>query len=203
MVSFSITKAAIIAISLTSTVQSISIVNNYFDRAVELFQQTEKQLPHFFQIHKEEESKDDVQSQGINTKPVPGGSPIEVCDNALPQLLTLEEVIISPNPPEVGANLTFTAKGKIDKTIVDGAYVEVDVRYGFIKLIHQTYDICEEITKIDLECPIEKGEQIIKKIVEIPDEVPPGKYIVNARAFTKDDEFITCLTATIEFPYKK
>ncbi|KAI5951085.1 NPC2 [Candida jiufengensis] len=204
MVSF--TKITILAISLISSVHSVSIVNNYIDRAIAVFHQTEKQLPHFFHINKQESENSEeslINNQGINTKPVPGGSPIEVCDIALPQLLDLKEVIISPNPPQTGANLTFTAKGNIDKTIVDGAYVEVDVRYGFIKLIHQTYDICEEITKIDLECPIEKGEQIIKKIVEIPDEVPPGKYIVNARAFTKDDEFITCLSATIEFPYKK
>ena len=43
---------------------------------------------------------------------------------------------------------------------------------------------------------------MITKEVEIPEEVPPGKYLVTARAFTKDDEYITCLTATVEFPYQ-
>ncbi|CAI5755686.1 unnamed protein product [Candida verbasci] len=137
---------------------------------------------------------------GDNTKPVPGDSPIEICDFKESQLLKLQEIIIAPNPPKAGSNLTFTATGYISKTIEDGAYVEVDVRYGFIKLVHQTFDLCEEVQKVDLECPIQKGNQIISKVVEIPQEVPPGKYLVNARAYTKDDEYITCLTAQIEFP---
>lgn len=54
--------------------------------------------------------------------------------------------------------------------------------------------------KVDLECPIKKGEHVISKVVEIPEEVPPGKYLVTARAYTKNDEYITCLTATVIFP---
>ena len=56
-------------------------------------------------------------------------------------MLHLDEVIVTPNPPVAGQNLTFTAVGTLDKTIEEGAYVEVEVRYGFIKLIHQTYDL--------------------------------------------------------------
>ncbi|KAK6463134.1 Phosphatidylglycerol/phosphatidylinositol transfer protein [Scheffersomyces coipomensis] len=136
----------------------------------------------------------------VDEKPVPGDSPIVQCDASQPQILSLESVVIDPNPPLRGANLTFIANGYISEDIEEGAYVEVDVRYGFIKLIHQTFDFCEEVSKIDLECPISKGQQVITKEVAIPNEVPPGKYIVNARAYTKDDVFITCLTATIEFP---
>lgn len=133
-------------------------------------------------------------------KPVPGGSPIQQCDAFAPQILTLQKVTVDPNPPLKGANLTFVAEGFLSANVEDGAYVEVDVRYGYIRLIHQTFDLCEEITKVDLECPILKGKQVIEKTVEIPKEVPPGKYTVYARAFTKDDEFITCLTTTIVFP---
>ncbi|KAI5968812.1 NPC2 [Candida margitis] len=196
------TKIAIAAVSTLATVNSLSLFNEYVDRALAVFNTPDELNSHlailqqkFFNIQSDSHVVDD-------TKPVPGKSPIEVCDYSSKQLLTLDEIVISPNPPEAGVNLTFTAKGTIDKTITDGAYVEVDVRYGFIKLIHQTYDICKEITKVDLECPIEKGKQVITKEVEIPEEVPPGKYFVTARAYTKDDEYITCLTATIEFPYQ-
>lgn len=137
---------------------------------------------------------------GPDERPIPGDSPIVQCDVTEPQILNLQSVILEPNPPVRGENLTIVAKGFLSKTIEEGAYVEVDVRYGFIKLIHQTFDICEEVGKVDLECPIEKGQQIIMKQVEIPSEVPPGKYMVNARAYTKDDEFITCLSGSVEFP---
>ncbi|ODV79890.1 uncharacterized protein CANTADRAFT_21167 [Suhomyces tanzawaensis NRRL Y-17324] len=134
-----------------------------------------------------------------DNKPVPGDSPIVQCEASEPQILNLQKVVIDPNPPNRGQNLTFTAVGVLSQDVEDGAYVEVDVRYGFIKLVHQTFDLCEEITKVDLECPIKKGPQTIKKTVEIPNEVPPGKYIINARAYTKDDVFITCLSATVDF----
>lgn len=133
-------------------------------------------------------------------RPIPGNSPIIQCDAQTPQLLDLQKVVIDPNPPEKGKNLTFVAEGVLKQTITDGAYVEVDVRYGFIRLIHQTYDLCEEVHNVDLECPIKKGAQTISKKVAIPEEVPPGKYLVIARAYTKEDALITCLTALVEFP---
>lgn len=136
---------------------------------------------------------------GQDDKPVPGDSGIVQCQILEEQILSLESVEIAPNPPIRGENLTFVAKGTLSKDIVDGAYAEVDVRYGFIKLLHETYDVCEEITKVDLDCPIESGKQVITKTVEIPYEVPPGHYTVNVKAYTKDDELITCLTATVDF----
>ncbi|WPK25406.1 hypothetical protein PUMCH_002719 [Australozyma saopauloensis] len=135
-----------------------------------------------------------------NEKPIPGNAPIVQCEALNPQILDLQEVIIDPSPPVKGQNLTFSATGYLSKDVEDGAYVEVDVRFGFIRLIHQTYDLCEQVENVDLECPIKKGKQVITKQVEIPAEVPPGKYVVNARAFDKDDKLITCLTATVEFP---
>lgn len=136
---------------------------------------------------------------GQDERPVPGNSPIIQCDVSSPQLLDLQRVVIDPNPPAKGQNLTFVATGYLSQDILDGAYVDVDVRYGYIRLIHQTFDVCEEVTNVDLECPIKKGQQVISKSVEIPNEVPPGKYIVNARAYTKEDVLITCLSATVEF----
>ncbi|SGZ47661.1 CIC11C00000005897 [Sungouiella intermedia] len=136
---------------------------------------------------------------GQDERPVPGNSPIIQCDAKTPQILDLQRVVIDPNPPAKGQNLTFVATGFLSEDITDGAYVDVDVRYGYIRLIHQTFDLCEEVTNVDLECPIKEGQQIISKLVEIPNEVPPGKYIVNARAYTKEDVLITCLSATVEF----
>lgn len=132
-------------------------------------------------------------------KPVPGNSPIVQCDVSYPQVLKLQRVIIDPNPPVRGENLTFTATGLLRQDIVDGAYVEIDVKFGFIRLIKKTYDLCDQVQNIDLECPIRRGKQEITETVEIPADVPPGRYIVNARAYTKDDELITCLTVDMTF----
>lgn len=132
-------------------------------------------------------------------KPVPGDSPVAICDITEPQILDLQSVSISPNPPERGANLTIHAKGFLSKEVAEGAYVDVDVRYGYIKLVSQTFDLCEEIENVDLTCPLDKGKYDLVKTVELPDQVPPGKYVVYARAYTVADELITCITATVVF----
>ena len=135
---------------------------------------------------------------GVDEKPVPGDSPVAVCDVSEKQILLLDKVVIHPNPPVGGANLTLYAEGYLSRDVEDGAYVDVDVAYGFIKLVHQRFDLCEQLAKIDENCPIEKGWRNIKQEFELPPEVPPGRYIVSARAYTKDDKYITCLTATVD-----
>lgn len=132
-------------------------------------------------------------------KPVPGNSGIKQCQIASSQLLTVQKVDIAPSPPVRGQNLTFSAAGLLAKPVTAGAYAHVTVRYGLIKMIDQIYDICDEIPKIDLSCPIEQGQINITKSVEIPAEVPPGKYVVQVEAFTAKDELITCLWHSIEF----
>ena len=68
-----------------------------------------------------------------------------------------------------------------------------------IRLITTTADLCEQVQNVDLECPIEKGEISIVKSVDLPKEIPPGKYTVLADVYTVDNEPITCLTATVVF----
>lgn len=133
------------------------------------------------------------------SKPIPGDSPLAVCDTSDAQLLTIRQVDLDPNPPQRGANLTIYGVGELAKEVTDGAYVDVTVNYGYIRLIQQTYDLCEQLPEIDMECPLQKGDYSIEKIVELPAQIPPGKYTVTARAYTVDDELISCLTGSMVF----
>lgn len=138
-----------------------------------------------------------------NTKPINGESPLYQCDILDKQLVEIKEVNLDPNPPVRGENLTISANGEVFETIEEGAYIDVEVRLGYIRLLSQTFDLCETLEDNDIEglsCPIEPGEYNIKKIVEIPGEVPPGKYVVVERAYTEKDDLITCLTGEVVFP---
>lgn len=132
---------------------------------------------------------------------IPGDSPIATCDDELSEsdLLDIQSLVISPNPPEKGQNLTITATGTLRQSVEEGAYVLVDVKYGLIRLLRTKLDLCEQTAKIDLPCPIEKGERTIEKVVELPKVIPPGRYVVNAQVFTKDDDRVTCLNARVQF----
>ncbi|CCG80784.1 Phosphatidylglycerol/phosphatidylinositol transfer protein [Taphrina deformans PYCC 5710] len=135
---------------------------------------------------------------------IPGDSPIDTCTSPAPDtdLIFIDSVSISPNPPERGQNLTITASGTVKEDILEGAYVEIDVKYGLIRLIHQTLDLCEQTEKVDLACPIKEGQVSLERVVELPQAIPPGKYTVNARVFTSDDREVTCLVARVAFGVK-
>ena len=47
------------------------------------------------------------------------------------------------------------------------------VKYGFITLIRQTADLCDQLGNVDLKCPLEKGDMILTKKVDLPKQIPP------------------------------
>lgn len=98
-----------------------------------------------------------------------------------------------------GKSLTITAKGRFNEDIAEGAKIHLQVKYGLITIIRQTADLCDTVKNVDLECPLEKGARTLTKDVDLPNQIPPGKYTVLADVVTKDEEKITCLTATVTF----
>jgi len=138
---------------------------------------------------------------------VPGDNPLTFCQEQHDDdILTLEKVDLSPNPPKAGEPLLIKATGTLsrDITVEDNAVVDIVVKYGFIKLLSTQADLCEQIKNVDMECPIKKGPITITKEVQLPKEIPPGKYSVHANAITNDDDKkekdkITCLEANVVF----
>jgi len=130
---------------------------------------------------------------------VPGENPLSFCSDASKDLLIIEKVDLDPNPPEAGKPLSISAKGNLTADIEKGAKIHLQVKYGLITLINQEADLCEQVKQVDLECPLKKGELELTKDVDLPNQIPPGRYTVLADVFTKDGDKITCLTATVVF----
>ncbi|DAA74854.1 TPA_exp: Phosphatidylglycerol/phosphatidylinositol transfer protein [Trichophyton benhamiae CBS 112371] len=133
---------------------------------------------------------------------VPGDNPLMYCADPSENLLQIERVDLSPNPPLPGQPLVIKASGITAKEIKKGATVQLQVTYGFLQLINQEMDLCDQTEKVGLDCPLEKGKMVLKKSVDIPPQVPPGKYIVRADVSSAEGEPITCLTATVVFEIK-
>ncbi|KAH9887848.1 ML domain-containing protein [Xylariomycetidae sp. FL2044] len=135
---------------------------------------------------------------------VPGDSPLEFCDtDHSKDIVSIESVDLLPNPPESGAELVIRATGTVFEPIEEGAYVNLVVKYGLIRLVNTKADLCEQVSEVDLECPIDKGVLSITKAVDIPKEVPPGTYNVYAEVVNNNSKPITCLQATVKFGGKK
>ncbi|KAJ9620439.1 Phosphatidylglycerol/phosphatidylinositol transfer protein [Taxawa tesnikishii (nom. ined.)] len=114
--------------------------------------------------------------------PVPGDNPLLYCAKPDKDILTIEKVDLTPNPPAAGQTLTIQAKGTFSEDVKEGAKVHLQVKYGLIRIINQEADLCDNIKNVDLECPLKRG-----------------KYTVLADVYTKDNDKITCLTATVVF----
>ncbi|KAJ7485925.1 MD-2-related lipid-recognition domain-containing protein [Mycena latifolia] len=116
-------------------------------------------------------------------------------------VLQLESLTISPDPPVPGKDLTITAKGYARESIEDGAYADVTVKLGLIKLLSKTFDICEEARKanVSISCPVAEGKYVVVQTVVLPKEIPPAKFIVQVRAYTVDDDDMLCLDLEVDF----
>lgn len=72
-----------------------------------------------------------------------------------------------------GKTLVIEAAGTLHERIEKGATVLLEVKYGLITLIRQTADLCEQIENVDLHCPLEKGDMVLKTQVDLPKQIPP------------------------------
>ncbi|EHL02735.1 E set [Glarea lozoyensis ATCC 20868] len=131
---------------------------------------------------------------------IPGDNPLIHCKKDHDEnILVLDHVNLTPNPPVPGQKLTIEAVGTLSEKIEQGAYVNLQVKYGLIKLLSTRADMCEQIANVDLKCPVDKGKITLTKDVDIPKEIPGGTYTVVADAYTQDEKKIVCLEATVKF----
>lgn len=56
----------------------------------------------------------------------------------------LKSITVSPDPPVPGKPLSVTAVADVLETIEEGAYADVLVKLGLIKLLQKRFDVCEE-----------------------------------------------------------
>jgi len=132
---------------------------------------------------------------------VAGDNPLTYCKKEHDSdILILDHVNLDPNPPAVGQTLTIEAVGTLTQALEKGAYVNLQVKYGLIRLVNMRQDLCDQVANVDLDCPIDEGKITIVKDVQLPKEIPPGTYTVFADAYTKDGkDKIICLEATVKF----
>ncbi len=136
-------------------------------------------------------------------KTIPGNNPMMLCDDVEVHEVTISSLDVLPNPPEPGSALNIEAVGTVHKAVTNGSYVQVSVKWGYVGLLNQRFDLCDGLKEVNLSCPLAKGTQAhVTKQVELPREIPPGKYHVEARAYSEDGEPLICLEATVQMKLK-
>ncbi|KAF8756164.1 Glutamine amidotransferases class-II [Rhizoctonia solani] len=88
----------------------------------------------------------------------------------------IKSIEVSPDPPKPGQDLTVTVIATADQPIEEGAYADVTVKLGLIKLLNKRFDICEEARNANatIQCPVQKGDHTVVQTVALPKEIPRG-----------------------------
>ncbi|KAL5639544.1 hypothetical protein ACGC1H_006240 [Rhizoctonia solani] len=116
----------------------------------------------------------------------------------------IKSIKLSPDPPQIGKDLTITARGVVTQRIEEGAYADVTVKLGLVKLLHKQFDICEEArnNNVTVQCPVKPGEYEIVQTVQLPRETPRAKFVVDVKGFTSEealDTDLACLQLKVDF----
>ncbi|KAF8974000.1 ML domain-containing protein [Flammula alnicola] len=113
----------------------------------------------------------------------------------------IESIEVFPDPPKPGEDLTVKVKGIAKEVVEEGAYADVTVKLGLVKLLQKTFDVCEEARNANasVQCPVEKGSYIVEQTVALPKEIPKAKFSVDVKGYTVEDIDLLCLKLKINF----
>ncbi|WWD04914.1 phosphatidylglycerol/phosphatidylinositol transfer protein [Kwoniella europaea PYCC6329] len=113
----------------------------------------------------------------------------------------LKSIHVTPDPPVPGKNLTVEVEADVIEPIKEGAYADVTVKLGLIKLLQKQFDVCEEARNANatVQCPVSPGPYKVKQTVELPKEIPKAKFSVQVRGYTDEDEDMVCLDLFVDF----
>ncbi|KAF8271402.1 ML domain-containing protein [Lactarius quietus] len=118
--------------------------------------------------------------------------------------IQIDSITVSPDPPKPGQDLTVTVKAHAQERVQEGAYADVSVKLGLIKLLQKQFDLCEEARNANtsVQCPVEKGAYEVVHTVTLPKEVPRAKFTINVRGYTVDDDDLFCVDLKVDFMTK-
>lgn len=116
-------------------------------------------------------------------------------------VIQIKSISLSPDPPKPGQDLTVTVVGTAQQRVEDGAYANVVVKLGLIKLLSKRFDVCEEARNANasIQCPVEQGDYTVVETVALPKEIPQAKFTVAVAGYTVDEEDLLCLDLKIDF----
>ena len=117
-------------------------------------------------------------------------------------LLSLKDLKITPDPPVRGQPLTIAFEGDLREPIEGSEMVNIQVKYGVIKIVDMTTNLCEELGKVDdvPQCPFSPGHWRFNHTEVLPSDIPPGRYTLTIEAYSKKfKKGIFCISGTFRF----
>ncbi|KAF5356009.1 hypothetical protein D9756_003831 [Leucocoprinus leucothites] len=127
-----------------------------------------------------------------------------ICGEDENPIVDIQSIVVSPDPPAPGKDLTVKVKAKTSETIKEGAFADVTVKLGLIKLLTKTFDLCEEARNANasVQCPAAPGPYEVEQTVSLPREIPRAKFNVHIDSYSADEEPLFCLDLEADFRWR-
>ncbi|GBF99574.1 hypothetical protein Rsub_12199 [Raphidocelis subcapitata] len=110
----------------------------------------------------------------------------EACDaDAAP--FKASEVLLAPDPPRIGEQVTFTIKAAADRDVAAGA-IGMSVAFMGTPIFEGSDDLCAKTA-----CPIAPGPIQIDYVQDLPPIAPPGDYDVTLKARDAAGQELLCV----------
>ena len=118
--------------------------------------------------------------------------------------LSIASSAVITRPP-----IRIEVAGRLLEDLLPGTTLELIVKYGMLRLLRLTVDVCDELDNMndgngdeDIgKCPISKGAKSLRKTFELPDNIPPGDYTANVLVRSQSGQQIFC--AALKFTLSK
>jgi hypothetical protein len=126
-------------------------------------------------------------------------------------VLQIQDLTSIPDSVKPGSEWRADIRAVAHDEIKDGAYLEITVKLGLIKLLHKQYDLFEKLRadtakdgwSLTLETgdagePIRKGDVRMTLAVQLPREIPNARFAIAVRARTVDDDDLAALDFKVD-----
>lgn len=143
-------------------------------------------------------------------------SSFTVTDNGYgDDVLTITSISAAPSDPKPGrGELQVTVQGTTSQDITDGAYIEVTVKLGLIKLLQKRFDLFAELRADSTtvgssdgsilnvaqqkDSVIPAGDFTLTYTLKMPREIPRAKFTISASFWNADDADIATLVGKLD-----
>ena len=92
-------------------------------------------------------------------------------------VMNVTSVVLHPDPPQKGENLTVSINGMLSEDLNNGSYLMAKVKKGVIKFPQIRFPACDYIVG---GCPVAKATDRIDMMFSIPKFTPGGVYEIEA-----------------------
>lgn len=123
--------------------------------------------------------------------------------------LQIDSIHVTPDTPKPGDTIKAVIKATVTAEIIDGAYADVVVKLGRIKILQNQFDLFAELKKDGSPwsltadsgngAPVTPGQVELTFDGRLPREIPPAQFDIDVLAYTVDDDDLAALQFKVSF----